>query len=317
MRGTTRRRLPSWPRWNRGDPTNAVQLFIEQGGDVGVRNRLGETPLHVAAGTGWLNAAMLLVRSGADVNARTNAGETPLHRAAAGGAADVVDHLLGNNASASARNAEKETPLHALAKAAGVRPAIAKRILGSLLGAGCNTAAKTRRSETALYYAAAAGNLAVVRELLQWGANENPKPSPLEVARQRGHRAIVRVLASTAAEYADLERAPDDDPRVQDLERREGESQKQEHTELGLSRFLANHTKDLRKARGNERKIRAAIARYLKEGSAQGMSPLELRDHFDISAPGMLDGAGFDEQASEHASAIFEQVSREVFRRRR
>jgi hypothetical protein len=92
-----------------------------------------------------------------------------------------------------------------------------------------------------------------------------------------------------------------------------GEARAQAKEDADLHRFLAKHTRSFRKARGDEKKLRVAITRYLEEGNARHMSPLELRDHFDISSPGLLEKAGLNEQECERGAKIFEEVAAKLF----
>ena len=57
-----------------------VEFFINRGADVNVKNREGNTPLHLVVYRGELDIAEFLVSNGADVNAKNNDGWTPLHR---------------------------------------------------------------------------------------------------------------------------------------------------------------------------------------------------------------------------------------------
>ncbi len=69
-----------------------------------------------------------------------------------------------------------------------------------------------------------------------------------------------------------------------------------------------------RDARGSREKIKKAIEQYLEEGDAIEMSPLELRDYFDISSPGLPEKAGFSLQELDEASELFTEVSSARYR---
>ena len=51
---------------------SVVQLLVEMGADINVKNGEGWTPLHWAAWASDLSVVKLLVKSGADVNGRLN-----------------------------------------------------------------------------------------------------------------------------------------------------------------------------------------------------------------------------------------------------
>src|SRR5438552_15136712 len=56
--------------------------LVDTGIDLSTNNKLGETPLYVAAEKGQLAMAQLLIAKGADAKVRTPNGETVLHAAA-------------------------------------------------------------------------------------------------------------------------------------------------------------------------------------------------------------------------------------------
>ena len=73
-----------WPpivyqsRGDRGGSVARVRELIEQGADVNVRNRKGQSALHCAAKAGFVDIVALLLDHGAHVDAEDGAGETPL-----------------------------------------------------------------------------------------------------------------------------------------------------------------------------------------------------------------------------------------------
>lgn len=77
---------------------------------VNIRNELGSTPLHVAAGNPNSEIAKLLVVKGADVNAKDKNGTTPLHISAYTGKKGLVEFFLSKGADAYAQDFKGETP---------------------------------------------------------------------------------------------------------------------------------------------------------------------------------------------------------------
>jgi ankyrin repeat protein len=59
-----------------------------------LRERIGWTPLHVAAEKGESNKVETLIRVGTDINARAANGQTALHIAASGGQYGIISLLL-------------------------------------------------------------------------------------------------------------------------------------------------------------------------------------------------------------------------------
>ena len=56
-------------------------------------------------------------------------------------------------------------------------------------------------------------------------------------------------------------------------------------------------------------RVRAAIEAYLEEGDAREMSPLELRDQYDISSPGLAEDAGYTEEEQASARRTYDAVA--------
>jgi ankyrin repeat protein len=88
-----------------------MKLLLAHGADPNINTTLGVTPLHVAAGIGWvegityewgekenLEAVKLLLDLGADVNAQADTGRTALHGAAHKGRPAVVQALYDHGA---------------------------------------------------------------------------------------------------------------------------------------------------------------------------------------------------------------------------
>jgi len=59
-----------------------VRTLLDQGAAVDSRNRLGDTPLNIAAKNGHTHLGLYLIERGADVNQKDLAGVTPLMSAA-------------------------------------------------------------------------------------------------------------------------------------------------------------------------------------------------------------------------------------------
>src|SRR6266699_1348851 len=86
--------------------------LVDSGIDLSANNKLGETPLYVAAEKGQLEMAKLLIAKGADAKARTPNGETVLHAAAMIESAALMSALIEAGADKNSANNDGETPLH-------------------------------------------------------------------------------------------------------------------------------------------------------------------------------------------------------------
>lgn len=92
----------------------AVQILIDNGARLDVRDPVGATPLHRAARKGFIDSARLLVEAGADVDSRDMSGRTPLFWAVSGDAAsiDMVRLLVEAGTDLHIRDEGGNTVLH-------------------------------------------------------------------------------------------------------------------------------------------------------------------------------------------------------------
>jgi ankyrin repeat protein len=104
-------------------PKSAVVLATHPKTRLNVQNRLGETPLMLAAINNHVELAKALIARGADVN---KTGWTPLHYAATRGHRDMMRLLLENDAYIDSESANGTTPLMMAAYSA---PPLAVKLL--------------------------------------------------------------------------------------------------------------------------------------------------------------------------------------------
>ena len=116
-----------------------VKALLEQGTDPARANRLGVTPLYLAAANGDAGIIELLLAAGADPNSRDTVGETMLMAAVGSGELEAVATLLAHGAEVDAREAAYDQTALMFAARGGVEP-----IVAALLAAGAAIDAQTR-----------------------------------------------------------------------------------------------------------------------------------------------------------------------------
>jgi ankyrin repeat protein len=201
------------------DDLEAADRLIRAGANVNAANDLGATPLWVASLNGSAAMVERLLAAGANPKAALLAGETPLMAAARSGNPRVVEQLLAKGADANAHGPRGQTAL---------MWAIAERhpdVVKVLLSKGADVHARSEAwsqvmavpphgmleynraiphgSNTALMFAARAGDLASARLLVAAGANVNDQDawgvSATAMAAHAGHREVVAFLLERGA----------------------------------------------------------------------------------------------------------------------
>lgn len=90
-----------------------LYFFITRAKEIiDIRNSNGETALHWACSSGYLENVKILLGSGADPNAKDHYGNTILHFAVQAGKYEIVDYLLQNKlGDVHIKNYDNETAL--------------------------------------------------------------------------------------------------------------------------------------------------------------------------------------------------------------
>ena len=96
-----------------GGDIDALRKFLDAGGDVNIKDKLGFNPLHCASIFGHKETVELLIDRGADVNAVAMRGGrgTPLSYAASWGHVEIVELLIAEGADVNVKDSFRETPL--------------------------------------------------------------------------------------------------------------------------------------------------------------------------------------------------------------
>jgi ankyrin repeat protein len=202
------------------DDVESADLLIRAGANVNATNDLGVTPLWTASLNGSAAMVRRLLEAGANPNLALLAGETPLMVASRAGYAAVVEQLVAKGANVNARGARGQTAM--MWAAAQKRPEVTKILL--MHGADLHARSEVwnevmavpphglleyNRSiphggDTALMFAARAGDLASVTLLTAAGANVNDADawgvSATTVAVHAGYREVAEFLLDHGAD---------------------------------------------------------------------------------------------------------------------
>ena len=152
-----------------GDRATALRL-LAGGANPNTAGPDGTTPIMWAAANDDVELVRALIKAGAKVTVANQLGTTALTEASIIGSAPIIDALLKAGADANTRNPEGETPLMAVARSGNVDAA--KRLLDARADVNAKEA---WGGQTALMWAAARGQAAMVRLLASRGADVNAR----------------------------------------------------------------------------------------------------------------------------------------------
>ncbi|KND88668.1 Ankyrin-2 [Tolypocladium ophioglossoides CBS 100239] len=186
---------------SRGGFGGVVKALLRRGAEVDAKTTNGMTPLHWAAKHGHPEVVMDLIQHGANPAERTDDGRTALHWATSRGHAAIAKILLSDprvDATCTSRNGW--SPLHWAAcsgnravvihavnysssstlEAAGEQQSMNggesrghEEVVVLLLGSGVDPNSRNGSGQTALHWAAVAGNKKIVQLLLDYGTDRD------------------------------------------------------------------------------------------------------------------------------------------------
>ncbi|HCE59317.1 MAG TPA: hypothetical protein DEQ74_00555 [Wolbachia sp.] len=175
-----------------------IKGLLEEGVDVNVKDKHGNTPLHYAAECRQIEVVKYLIEQGADVKIKSKYRSTPLHCAAEWGQIEVVKYLVAKGADVNVQNRLEETPLHLAVQKDHIK--IVEYLLAQ--GAGINT--ESREGMIPLHYAVEKGHTEIVRYLLEKGADIDAQngygETPLHLAAEHKNIEVVKILLALGAD---------------------------------------------------------------------------------------------------------------------
>ena len=175
-----------------------LEVMLEQGADLNMQSRYGETALIRAARFGRIEIVRYLVEHGADLSVQDKSDNTALMWATHNRQTGIVKYLVEQGAEV---NAQTESGWTALMRAA--RNGYTG-IVKYLVEQGAEVNIQNRYGGTALERAAGEGHIDIVRYLVEQGADVNVQDewgtTALTQAVQKKHMDIVRYLIEQGAD---------------------------------------------------------------------------------------------------------------------
>jgi ankyrin repeat protein len=146
---------------------NLINLAINQGIDVNIKNDIERTLLHVACIKGYIDIVSTLLKEGANMEAKDIEGWTPLYDACENGHHEIVKLLIERGAKIELENNEGVRPLHLACKGGNLD------IVNLLIERGANLDAKPEDNSTLLHYASRAKSCEVAKFFIEKGVDVN------------------------------------------------------------------------------------------------------------------------------------------------
>ncbi|WP_338405961.1 ankyrin repeat domain-containing protein [Wolbachia endosymbiont (group A) of Longitarsus flavicornis] len=177
---------------------NSTSLEIPNSNNIEVQDKLGRTPLHLAAKAGDLSKINLLCDDyNANIEAQDNFGYTPIFFATQSGKLNVVSLVLYYGANINAQDMYGSTPLHYAAQEGNLG------MIQLLLSRCARIELLDRNNWTPILFAARESKWSAVELLVSKGAKFNNEityqGTPLHFAVQEGNLGMVKFLIDQGA----------------------------------------------------------------------------------------------------------------------
>ncbi|KAJ5924217.1 hypothetical protein N7466_008404 [Penicillium verhagenii] len=182
----------------RGD-LQIVQILLDNGADLTIRDDEGHTPLTMASLNGNYEVTKLLLDKEADIQSSTASLMTPLHCASVNGHLGIAQLLLNRGANIEAQNKIKQTPLNATVSSGHLE------LTRLLLVNGADSTTPDDMGRVPFYTAARQGSIELVQFLYEYGPDINVSTqtyqwTPINAASSDGHIEVVEFLIEKGAD---------------------------------------------------------------------------------------------------------------------
>ncbi|XP_062537482.1 uncharacterized protein LOC134205855 [Armigeres subalbatus] len=170
------------------------------------------TSLHCAVLNGQIDAVVRLIDNGADIELLDKRGQTAMHYAASYGRGDVLRTLITKKARVDVQDEDGRTPLHYAAHIGHIS------VVVSLLDVGADIELADKSGKTAMHYAAANGRVDVLSALIAKNAKIDAQDengwTPSYVAPLKYQFEVMDVLYPAKHDAASIESADDLDTLI-------------------------------------------------------------------------------------------------------
>jgi ankyrin repeat protein len=158
--------------------------------------------LHDAVKNLRVDEVRTLIATGSNLNEIDKLKRTPVHIAAWTGNVEILQLLIRSNAQLTDKAMDGFTPLHFAAQSASSDASVCVKILVKKCKSLLNQRI-TKGNKSALHLAAAKGNLSVIRQLIELGADVNDKTSSgqtvFDLAKSEDIKASIRGIIDDKA----------------------------------------------------------------------------------------------------------------------
>lgn len=160
---------------------SVIRLLMAWVADVTLVDIVGNSALHWCLTTAsrynedaCLQTAQLLVEAGCPIDLANSLGETPLHLAASSGFASVIRHILARGANVTSVDNSGHSVLHRCLSASALQEDTCFKLTQLLVEAGCPTSVPNFHGKTPMHLACSRGLTSVVLFLLEHDSTQMP-----------------------------------------------------------------------------------------------------------------------------------------------